>query len=355
MTGRWWEYMLIFGGSAVMCLVLTPVAIRVAIRLDHLDHPGGHKAHESPVPYLGGLVLVVSFAAAVLVASVAWQPNSGVRELLIVLGVAVGLAIVGLVDDLRQLSPMWRLLTEVGAAVAVWSIESGIELSGIVAVDLILTVLWVVGITNAFNLLDNMDGLSAGLGAIACAAFFAIAVANGQFLVAALAVGLAGCTIGFLRKNFYPARIYMGDGGALFVGFMIAYLGIKLRFEGEVSVTALVPIIVCAVAIFDTTLVTIARLVTGRSPFQAGRDHVSHRLVKIGLSVPVAVGVIYFAAATLGVMAFVVSRIDATSAWIVAGLITVTMVVGGVLLLTVSVYPENNRGLDHVSRREPKS
>jgi len=352
MTGRWWEYLLVFGGSAILCLSLTPVAISVAIRIDHLDHPGGHKTQESPVPYLGGVALVISFAVAVLAAFFVVQPNSGGRELLLILGVAVGLAIVGLLDDLRQLSPTWRLLAEVGAAAAVWSIESGVEVSGVVPVDMVLTVLWVVGISNAFNLLDNMDGLSAGLGAIACTAFFAIAVANGQFLVAALAAGLAGCASGFLRSNFHPARIYMGDGGALFVGFLIAYLGIKLRFEAEAGVAILVPVLVCSIAIFDTTLVTVARLGARRSPFQGGRDHLSHRLVNIGLSVPVAVGVMYFAATAVGVMAFVVSRIDVTSARILAGLVAMTMVVGGSVLLRVPVYSENSGTLRFISHRE---
>ncbi|SVD53192.1 uncharacterized protein METZ01_LOCUS406046, partial [marine metagenome] len=190
MTGRWWEYLLIFGGSTALWLVLTPLAIRVAFRLGHLDHPSGHKSHESPMPYLGGLALVASFAVAVVLATLISEPESGSRELLIVLGAAVGLSVVGLVDDLRQLSPTWRLVAEVLAALTIWSVESGVNLTGVIAVDMPLTLLWVVGITNAFNLVDNMDGLASGLAAIACVAFFAIGVANGQFLVAGLAIGL---------------------------------------------------------------------------------------------------------------------------------------------------------------------
>ena len=353
MTGRWWEYPLIFGGSAALCLVLTPLAIRVAFRLDHLDHPSGHKSHDSPIPYLGGLAIVASFAAAVVLATLISEPESGSRELFIVLGAAVGLSVVGLIDDLRQLSPTWRLVAEVLAALAIWLAESGVNLTGIMAVDMPLTLLWIVGITNAFNLLDNMDGLASGLAAIACVAFFAIAVANGQFLVAALAVGLVGCTVGFLRSNFHPARIYMGDAGALFIGFLIAYLGIKLRFEGDASVSVFVPVLVCLIAIFDTVLVVIARLGTGRSPFQGGRDHVSHRLLKVGLSIPIAVSIIYFAAAALGVVSFVISRIDSTSAWILISLVGVAMAFGGALLLTVPVYPESRRSHYFVSRQEP--
>ncbi|HJO79494.1 MAG TPA: MraY family glycosyltransferase, partial [Acidimicrobiales bacterium] len=205
-------------------------------------------------------------------------------------------------------------------------------------VNMGLTILWFVGITNAFNLLDNMDGLAAGLAAIASLTIFAIATTNGQFLVAGLSVGLAGCTVGFLRHNFHPARIYMGDGGSLFIGFLVAYLGIKLRFQGERLLSALVPMLVCSVAIFDTSLVTISRLATGRSPFIGGQDHVSHRLVRLGLPVPVAVGTIYFGAIGIGILAYVISSVDTASAWVLAGMIGATLSVGGGFLLTVPVY-----------------
>jgi UDP-GlcNAc:undecaprenyl-phosphate GlcNAc-1-phosphate transferase len=135
----------------------------------------------------------------------------------------------------------------------------------------------------------------------------------------------------------------MGDGGALFLGFLIAYLGIKLRFEGSISESFLIPVLACAVPILDTTLVTVSRLATGRSPFQGGQDHVSHRLVRSGLPVPVAVGLTYFASASVGVLCFVMSRVDPASAWILAILIVVTMSFGGVLMLMVPVYPESRR------------
>src|SRR6185295_8402540 len=157
-------------------------------------------------------------------------------------GVAIGLAFVGLLDDLRQLNPWVRLVAEIGAGVAVWVVGAGVDLWGPSLTDALVTVVWVVGITNAFNLLDNMDGLSSGVAAIAAGSIFVIAASNGQFLVAALSIGLAGCALGFLRHNFHPATIYMGDAGALFLGFVLAYLGLKLRFDGPVDATFLVPI-----------------------------------------------------------------------------------------------------------------
>jgi UDP-GlcNAc:undecaprenyl-phosphate GlcNAc-1-phosphate transferase len=314
--------------------------MRLAFRRNLLDHPGGHKSHDTAVPYLGGVAIVATFSLMVIGISLVWPPNSGLGELLVVLAMAVFLALVGLVDDVRQVPPLWRIVAEIVAAVVIWSVGTGVIVTTSEPVNMGLTVLWFVGITNAFNLLDNMDGLAAGIAAIASLTIFAIATTNGQFLVAGLAVGLAGCTVGFLRHNFHPARIYMGDGGSLFIGFLVAYLGIKLQFQGGRLLSALVPVLVCSVAIFDTTLVTISRLATGRSPFLGGQDHVSHRLVHLGLPVPIAVGTIYFGATGIGILTYVVSGVDPRSAWVLTTMIGVTLAVVGGYLLTVPAYTE---------------
>lgn len=343
MTGTWWEYLVVFSASTAICLVLTPVAMAVAARGEMFDQPGGHKSHASPVPYLGGVAIVVAFAAAVIGAAIIYPPESGVGELWVVLLLAVGLAFVGLADDLRNLSPVVRIAAEVLCAVQLWRMDAGVTLTGDQIFDLALTVLWVVGITNAFNLLDNMDGLAAGQAAVCSITIFAVAAANDQFLVAALAIALAGCAVGFLRHNFYPARIYMGDGGALFIGFLIAYLGIKLRFRDSAFESFLVPVLVCSLPIMDTTLVTISRFSTGRSPFQGGQDHFSHRLVKIGLPVPAVVVLTYMVSAGIGVLSFVISRVDPVSARILTGLIISTLLLVAALLAMVPVYPESSR------------
>ena len=338
MSGVWWEYLAVFVATAILSIVLTPMALRYAIRANVLDQPGEHKSHKVAVPYLGGLAIVVTFVIAVILMSVLRPPHTGRGELLGVLTIAVLLAAVGLIDDLRQVSPLWRLVAEVSAASIVWSLGNGTAVTTVETVDLILTVLWFVGITNAFNLLDNMDGLAAGLAAISSMTVFAVAGTNGQFLVAGLAVALAGCTVGFLRLNFHPARIYMGDGGSLFIGFLVAYLGIKLRFEGGRLVSALVPIFACSAAVFDTSLVVISRIRAGRNPFQGGQDHVSHRLVKLGLSVPAAVCTIYLGAIGIGILSFAISRLEPVSAFLLAGLVGATLTILGGFLLTVPVY-----------------
>jgi UDP-GlcNAc:undecaprenyl-phosphate/decaprenyl-phosphate GlcNAc-1-phosphate transferase len=337
-NGGWLQYSTIFLASAFLSLVFTPLALKVAVRRSVLDHPGDHKSHESPVPYLGGLAMVGAFSLAVLAAAVIRPPVTGRNELFVVVALAFGLSLVGLFDDIRHVRPWARVLCEIGAGYALYEVGAGVELFGSDLANALFTIVWVVAITNAFNLLDNMDGLSAGVAAIGAGAFFAIAAANGQFLVAGLAAAVAGCAIGFLRHNFHPARIYMGDSGSLFLGFLLAYLGVKLRFDGPTSVTFLVPILVVGIAIFDTTLVTICRLLRRRSPFQGGRDHVSHRLVAIGVPVPVAVSLIYVAAVSVGVVGFVVSRIERAPAYWLAGLFGTLALFLGVLLARVPVY-----------------
>lgn len=343
MTGNWWEYLAVFAASAVTSTLLTPVALMVATRAGILDNPGGHKSHDSPVPYLGGVAIVVAFAGVVVGAALLKPPISGLDELVTVLLLGIVLAFVGLADDLWNLAPVVRVVVEIVFALQLWRMETGVHLTGSPAIDIVLTVVWVVGITNAFNLLDNMDGLAAGQAAICASTMFAVAVANGQVLVGALSVALIGCAVGFLRLNFHPAKIYMGDGGALFLGFMVAYLGLKLQFESSVSESFLVPVVACAIPVLDTSLVTFSRLSTGRSPFRGGRDHISHRLVHVGLPIPVAVGLTYVSAAALGVVSFVVSRVDAASAWILSGLVAGLLVLAGILLSLIPVYPESMR------------
>jgi len=290
----WW-YPVILVASALLSTLLVPVAMSVALRFGFLDHPGPAKSHTEAVPYLGGAAIVVSFAAIVLVASAVKPPPSGYGQLAGFLGLGAALGVVGLVDDLRGgISPWLRLGFEAAAAVAVWGLGSSAHLAGVPRpLDALLSIVWVVGVTNAFNLLDNMDGLSAGTVVIASLAIFGIAALQHRYLVAALAVSLAGCAAGFLRSNFHPAKIYMGDAGSLFLGFVLAVLLLKLRGNAPTRVPVPVVLAIPGVALFDTALVTLTRLARHVSPFQGGQDHTSHRLVRLGLSVPAAVGVLY--------------------------------------------------------------
>jgi UDP-GlcNAc:undecaprenyl-phosphate GlcNAc-1-phosphate transferase len=174
--------------------------------------------------------------------------------------------------------------------------------------DLPLTVLWIVGLSNAINLLDNMDGLSAGATAIAAVFFFAIAALNGQLLVGAMALALAGACSGFLRYNFNPATVFMGDTGTLFMGFLLAAIGMKLKASGPAWWSFILVVVVVALPIFDTGLVTAYRLWKGHRLAQGGKDHTSHRLVKLGLPYRRAVLVLYGAAVAAGTLALALAQ-----------------------------------------------
>ena len=338
-----WAYAWAFTIALVAALGLTPVALRVARRWEVLDRPGSYKVQESPVPYLGGMAIVASFGVVVVAGSFLRAPPDGAEQLARVVAIALGLSLVGLLDDLRGLHPLPRLVSQVAAAIGVWAVGIRVELFGVPVADAVLTTLFVVGITNAFNLLDNMDGLSAGLVVIASGAFFLLGAIHGQTAVAALAAALAGCALGFLKHNFHPARIYMGDAGSLFFGFMLAVIGIKLRFEAPPQISFMVPVLVLGVAMLDTTLVVITRVAHGLSPFAGGRDHISHRLVFVGIPVRSAVALVYAAGIAFGWLAVIMSRVDLVTGSILMGFVIAVALFAGVMLGLIPVYEQSRR------------
>jgi UDP-GlcNAc:undecaprenyl-phosphate GlcNAc-1-phosphate transferase len=343
-------YAAIFTGATLLSLLLVPLALRTAVHLDVFDHPGGYKQQRNPVPYLGGVAIIIAFAGSILAAAAIQPPVSGFAELAVILGSAVALGLVGLIDDLRSL-PLWPRLTAMFAAGgALWMAGVRVHLFDGGVVDLAITLVWVVGITNAFNLLDNMDGLSAGTAVVASLSFFLIAAANGQFLVAALSLALAGAAIGFLRHNRYPAKIYMGDAGSLFLGFMLAVVGVKLRFHAPREITAFVPILVLGIAIFDTVLVVVTRMRAGKSPFAGGRDHTSHRLAARGIPVRRTVGLLHLAGGALGWLAMVMSRLrDPATAYLLIGFVVSVAVLSAGMLLRQKVIRGLYLGADPTS------
>ena len=352
-----WAYLAIFGAALALTWGLTPVALKIATRNEILDRPGDYKVQRSPIPYLGGAAIVAAFTIAIVAATLARPPVSGIFELLTIMGLALVLAAIGLVDDLRGLNPTVRLVLESVAGLVLFSSGVRVEIFDVSALNMILTILWVVGITNAFNLLDNMDGLSAGIAGISSFFFFIIAALNGQFLVAGLSAALTGCAIGFLKHNFHPAKIYMGDAGSLYLGFLLAVLGIKLRFEAPVQITFMVPILVLGIAIFDTILVTTTRLLNRKNPWSGGRDHTSHRIVFVGISVPVSVALIYAAQVALGWLALIMSRVDVMTGYMIMAFVLSIALFVGVLLSMVPVYehsPRRRMMLKEVKHHEPE-
>jgi UDP-GlcNAc:undecaprenyl-phosphate/decaprenyl-phosphate GlcNAc-1-phosphate transferase len=273
------RYLLAFVVPLVVVLVVTPVAGRLARRLGILDHPSEQKFHRDPTPYLGGVAL-----AAGLVAVGFLTTGTSAQIFVILLGGLV-LGVWGLLDDCVSVRPSVKLLVEGFAGVALWFADIRAGLFGVEALDLALTVLWVVAVVNAVNLLDNMDGLAAGVSAVASFTFFLIAAARGDYLVASFALALAGASLGFLRHNLPPATIFLGDAGSLMLGFLLAALGLKLDLVGENGfVRSAVPILILGMPLFDMLLVIVDRLRGGRPLFRGGTDHSSHRLATLGLS-----------------------------------------------------------------------
>lgn len=310
------QYLPIVFASAVIALLATPATRWLATRLGMVDHPGVRKAHRAPTPLLGGLAMYVG----VMLAFLAFGRNDWVAEGLGILGGATLMFVTGLWDDRYGMPARLKLAAGVVAALFLSAFGVRAQLTGLVWLDTLVTVVWVVGITNAANLMDNMDGLAAGLTAVAAVFFLVLAAVEGQGLVASLAAALLGAALGFLFYNLAPADSFMGDAGSLTIGFLLAALGIKIRFLGApLASTWMAPIVVLAVFIFDTTLVTVSRLRRGRSPFQGGSDHTSHRLVHLGLSGPRAVLTLYVAAVSLGATAVMLTRLEPLAANLVFG------------------------------------
>jgi UDP-GlcNAc:undecaprenyl-phosphate GlcNAc-1-phosphate transferase len=312
-------YMLIFASALAMAVGGTPLIRRVALRLGVVDQPNARKIHVSPIPLLGGLAIYGACIAAVLL----FGNRFRLHELVSILVGASLMSFLGVWDDRRSLSPLLKLIGQFLAA-------SILVLSGVYigtfrweVLNIAVTLGWVVVITNAMNLLDNMDGLSGGVGAAAAIYFLLLAAMNGQYLVGALSAALVGACLGFLVYNFNPASIFMGDSGALFLGFMLAAVGIKLRFpEGIQIVTWMVPVLVLGLPLFDTTMVVISRLRRGLNPLTTpGKDHVSHRLVAMGYTRREAVLICYLICAALGVVALFITQASLIEGYVVGAVV----------------------------------
>jgi UDP-GlcNAc:undecaprenyl-phosphate/decaprenyl-phosphate GlcNAc-1-phosphate transferase len=324
-------YIVIFFVALTVSTLATPIARRVAIRLGVVDMPGARKIHASPIPLLGGAAVYLAFVLAVLLLGGDHPPGFLRQPVAIVVGGTL-VAAVGFWDDSRgkRLGPLPKLVAEfLGAAILIWA---GVQVEFLHQPELnvAVTVLWVVGITNAVNFLDNMDGLSTGVAAVAAAFFFLLAITNGQFLVASMSAALLGAALGFLRYNFIltgasgKATIFMGDMGALFLGFVLAALGIKLRFDNTDQVTWMIPVLVLGLPVFDTTLVTLSRLRRRVAPYVGGKDHFSHRLVTLGLTRHEAVLVLYLVAVAFGMCALFLLSASVAEGYFTAGVVLIT-------------------------------
>ncbi len=322
--------------AAGITSLIVPRVRTIALKLGLTDEPGPRKQHVAPMVRIGGVAMVIGFCLAL---TIIWISGgfgllAPEKDQLIWTTIAGGLCffVIGLGDDLFALSPWPRLACQVAVGIAVWS--QGLRIGAIdlpwledgssflVLSDLLsmaATVIWLVGITNAINWLDGLDGLAAGVAAIAAVGLISVSFSLHQVAAGFLAAALAGCCAGFLRHNFNPARIFMGDGGSYFLGFTLAAISIvgpAKGFMGLTAVSLLLPLLILSLPLADMSAVIMARLREGQSPFHPDRRHLHHRLLKAGFSHRRIVLLFYAFTQWLASLALVVANAEMRFLWL---------------------------------------
>jgi len=289
--------------AIVITLAITPIAIKVAVRFQLIDQPNSspHKIHQHPIPKASGLAIGLAIVSLNLLSGNI--QSSAIRAILLA---SIIIFIFGLWDDTHRLSPQWKLIGQILGTIIL--ISQGVQirmLGSMTLLNIVLTFVWIIGITNAFNLVDSMDGLVVGLAAIASAFFMLVTVDAGQTSLSLLSAIILGSSIGMMYFNALPARTFLGDSGAQFLGFVLAALAIAYTPPGLPQPSSwFVPILLLSVPIFDTSLVTISRLKQRKAVYQAGLDHTYHRLVNLGLPPSRAVLTMHLSAIVSGCLAF---------------------------------------------------
>lgn len=354
-------YLILFLTSFLISLIFTPIIRKIALRFNLVSFPKGDRWHKTPTAILGGVAI---FFAAIIPLLFFLKFND--KQ---VIGFFIGATIIficGIIDDFRKISPQVKILFQIVSSCIV--IYFGVlininpaylqrlpyPLAQIIELLVIpCTIIWIVGVTNAFNLLDNIDGLSAGIAGIASSVIFISGLLIGNSTISIIAVSLAGACFGFLPFNFNPAKIFMGDSGSMFLGLslsLLALMGTSARTYSNLVATLIVPALILAVPIFDTALVTLLRTANGRSILKGGKDHTSHRLVSLGLSERKTVALLYLVSLLFGAIALAYSRLDFVVVSILALLVLVVLFFFGMFLSEVKTYPDSN-GIERVRQQ----
>lgn len=351
--------LLTFTVATVATALVVPVIRRLGLRWGLVDPPDARKQHTLPMVRLGGVGIVVGFSLGLMVTwlggGFAQLPPDKDQLIWTSLAGALCYFVIGLADDLFAQPPLPRLIGQVVVAMAVWS--QGVRIGNIdlpfnlpmvggglepvlrlpPALSLVATVVWLAGITNAINWLDGLDGLAAGVSGIAAVALLSVSFSLQQPAAGLLAAALAGACLGFLRHNFNPARIFMGDGGSYFLGFALASISIVGPAKGLTSVSLLLPMLILSLPLADMSAVIMGRLKEGRSPFYPDRRHLHHRLLRSGLSHRRTVLMIYAFTQWLAALALVMANAEMRFLWLA---LATAVLVAAVVLTRRSLQQE---------------
>lgn len=308
----------------------TPLVKRLAYRIKAVDKPAARKVHLKPMPRLGGLAICLGFWFAVLLT------QELTREICALLGGGLLIILVGIWDDVKGVSPKTKLVVQVLAACIV--LASGVRvnfmthpLKGVIDLGYLgypLTVLWIIGVTNAVNLIDGLDGLAAGVAAIAAVTLGIVSLIEGVAAMAFAPFILAASILGFLRYNFHPAQIFMGDTGSLFLGFNLATMAIIGLTKSATVISLFLPIVILGIPIMDTLFAIIRRYSNGKPIFSADKDHLHHRLLALGLSHRHTVLAIYGVSVLLGVTAILMAMVTTAQGMLIMVAATLAVFIG---------------------------
>lgn len=352
----------VFLAAAFCSALLVSVCKRISYHFNLLDFPSGRKAHKRPTPFLGGVAVFVSFWAVVLagITFLAIFDRSLARSMAIpslwpkIGGIFTGSLVIlfaGLVDDKKGLTPLKKLFFQIAAAGILMSLGLRINLlADLGALGYVVTFVWILLLMNAFNFIDSLDGHCAGIAFISALTFFLITQIIQQPMVGLFLAAFAGAVIGFLPYNLKPAKIFLGDNGSLFIGYMMAAFTLLCKYQTPQFniATFFIPVLVFGVPIYDTLSVIVVRLWRGTAPWKGDRNHFAHRLVKIGMSDGVAVTFSYFIATTIGLAALITTQVTLFGA-VLVGFLFVSII--GVIAFLEYYAARTTRTIDYLGRR----
>lgn len=310
------KYFFVFFIAAMGSFLMTPLAKKLAYKVGAIDVPKDERrVHKKPIPRMGGVAIYLGFVTSVIM-------SVGLDQKII--GMLIGgtlIVLMGIVDDIKPLSAKVKLVGQIISALVLVKFGMRIEMLNIPFVDMQInfqmlsipvTIFWIVGITNTLNLIDGLDGLAAGVATIAAFSLFYVAHVNGRLIAPFMTLAIAGACIGFLPYNFNPAKIFMGDTGSLFLGYMLAAISIDGMIKGATAIATVVPVLALGLPIFDTTFAILRRLLNGRPIMEADKGHLHHKLLSTGMGQKRTVLTLYGISSIFGVSA---ALINSSKSW----------------------------------------